>query len=52
MSDTNDGVTKHIAIVGDGEVGKTCLLHAFTDETFFLDYIPTMYVYFCYIGWD
>lgn len=35
--------TKHLVIVGDGTVGKTCLLYAFTNKGGFKDdYEPTM----------
>lgn len=33
---------KNIVTIGDGAVGKTCLLHAFTEETFLDNYVPTM----------
>lgn len=33
----------NIVVVGDGTVGKTCLLHAYTDETFKNFYQPTIY---------
>lgn len=33
---------KNIIAIGDGAVGKTCLLHAFTEDSFFEDYVPTM----------
>ncbi|XP_063701769.1 ras-like GTP-binding protein RhoL [Culicoides brevitarsis] len=34
---------KNIVTIGDGAVGKTCLLHAFTEEAFLNDYIPTIF---------
>lgn len=35
--------TKHLVFVGDGTVGKTCLLYAFTNKGGFKDdYEPTM----------
>uniref|UniRef100_A0A336MPS6 CSON002280 protein n=1 Tax=Culicoides sonorensis TaxID=179676 RepID=A0A336MPS6_CULSO len=34
---------KNIVTIGDGAVGKTCLLHAFTEESFLQDYIPTIF---------
>lgn len=38
-------VTKNIVIVGDGAVGKTCLLHSYTNQgEFRTSYIPTMWV--------
>nr|XP_029727536.1 ras-like GTP-binding protein RhoL [Aedes albopictus] len=33
----------NIVVVGDGTVGKTCLLHAYTDESFKNFYQPTIY---------
>lgn len=33
----------NIVVVGDGTVGKTCLLHAYTDESFTNFYTPTIY---------
>ncbi|CAO1436409.1 unnamed protein product [Diamesa hyperborea] len=36
-------ITKNIVIVGDGTVGKTCLLHSFTNDTFLESYVPTVY---------
>lgn len=33
----------NIVVVGDGAVGKTCLLHAYTDESFKNFYQPTIY---------
>ncbi|XP_058458191.1 ras-like GTP-binding protein RhoL [Malaya genurostris] len=33
----------NIVVVGDGAVGKTCLLHAYTDESFTNFYQPTIY---------
>lgn len=33
---------KNIVTIGDGAIGKTCLLHAFTEEAFLEDYVPTM----------
>ncbi|XP_055645355.1 ras-like GTP-binding protein RhoL [Toxorhynchites rutilus septentrionalis] len=33
----------NIVVVGDGAVGKTCLLHAYTDESFQNFYQPTIY---------
>ncbi|XP_055533001.1 ras-like GTP-binding protein RhoL [Wyeomyia smithii] len=35
----------NIVVVGDGMVGKTCLLHAYTnpDSSFNIDYTPTIY---------
>ncbi|XP_021697031.1 ras-like GTP-binding protein RhoL isoform X2 [Aedes aegypti] len=33
----------NIVVVGDGTVGKTCLLHAYTDESFKDFYQPTIY---------
>lgn len=41
MSMSNDIL--NIVVVGDGTVGKTCLLHAYTDETFSIVYQPTIY---------
>lgn len=37
----NDSVI-NIVIIGDGTVGKTCLLHCFSNETFLDEYVPTM----------
>lgn len=34
--------TKQIVIVGDGTVGKTCLLHSYSNESFLEDYVPTV----------
>ncbi|CAO1426937.1 unnamed protein product [Diamesa serratosioi] len=36
-------ITKNIVIVGDGTVGKTCLLHSFTNDQFLETYVPTVY---------
>lgn len=36
--------TKQIVIIGDGTVGKTCLLHSYSNESFLEDYVPTVYV--------
>lgn len=33
----------NIVVVGDGAVGKTCLLHSFTDKSFSNFYQPTIY---------
>ncbi|KAG5670528.1 hypothetical protein PVAND_000786 [Polypedilum vanderplanki] len=33
----------NIVIVGDGAVGKTCLLHRYSNETFLDSYVPTVY---------
>ncbi|XP_055611809.1 ras-like GTP-binding protein RhoL [Uranotaenia lowii] len=33
----------NIVVVGDGAVGKTCLLHSYTDESFKNFYQPTIY---------
>ncbi|XP_049299381.1 ras-like GTP-binding protein RhoL [Anopheles funestus] len=33
----------NIVVVGDGAVGKTCLLHAYTDKSFKNFYEPTIY---------
>lgn len=36
-------VVKNVVIVGDGSVGKTCLLYAYSNQgEFFLTYVPTM----------
>lgn len=32
-----------IVVVGDGLIGKTCLLHSFSENVFLTDYIPTIY---------
>lgn len=40
MSDESD--VKHIVIVGDGSVGKTCILYTYTNKNFTDEYIPTM----------
>lgn len=45
MSTTTDSIVKNIVIVGDGAVGKTCLLYAYSNQgEFCLTYIPTMWV--------
>ncbi|XP_070507591.1 cell division control protein 42 homolog [Chironomus tepperi] len=35
--------TINIVIIGDGTVGKTCLLHCYSNETFLESYVPTVY---------
>lgn len=42
MTDEFDYKVKKIVTVGDGAVGKTCLLHRFTEEEFLTDYVPTV----------
>jgi len=32
----------NIVIIGDGTVGKTCLLHCYSNETFLESYVPTV----------
>ena len=32
-----------IVVIGDGSIGKTCLLTVFVDKTFPVDYIPTVF---------
>jgi GTPase SAR1 family protein len=32
----------NIVIIGDGAVGKTCLLHCYSNETFLESYVPTV----------
>lgn len=34
--------TKQIVIIGDGTVGKTCLLHSYSNESFLESYVPTV----------
>lgn len=36
---------KHIVIVGDGSVGKTCILHTYANKQFNKEYSPTMYIF-------
>lgn len=40
MSDSE--FVKNVVIVGDGAVGKTCVLHSFTEQKFLESYEPTM----------
>lgn len=40
--DTHNKKVKNIVTIGDGAVGKTCLLHCFAEESFLEDYVPTM----------
>lgn len=37
--------TRQIVIIGDGTVGKTCLLHSYSNESFLEEYVPTMWVF-------
>lgn len=37
--------TKQIVIIGDGTVGKTCLLHCYSNESFLESYVPTVWVF-------
>ena len=32
-----------IVVIGDGSIGKTCLLTVFVDKNFPVDYIPTVF---------
>lgn len=44
MEQTNPKPEKvwRIVTIGDGMVGKTCLLHRYIDENFDVGYAPTM----------
>jgi Ras-related C3 botulinum toxin substrate 1 len=33
---------KQIVVIGDGTVGKTCLLHSYTNESFRESYVATV----------
>ena len=34
--------TKKLVVVGDGAVGKTCIIYSYFNGSFKTDYIPTM----------
>lgn len=40
---------KQIVIIGDGMVGKTCLLHSYSNESFLESYVPTVWVHIAVI---
>ena len=43
----DDGLTYKILVLGDSNVGKTCLIHRYCDQAFFEHYISTIGGY-CY----
>nr|AAA57056.1 guanine nucleotide regulatory protein [Paramecium tetraurelia] len=44
---SNSAISIKLVIVGDGSVGKTCILIRYTEDKFPTDYVPTIFENYC-----